>query len=63
MFNPDRFSLDKPVPTETTEDFNYLPFGGGRRKCIGAAPAVAGSLHSCTGMGVDGPLLDYTACL
>ena len=36
-FNPDRFSVDKPVPTETTEDFNYLPFGGGRRKCIGAA--------------------------
>ena len=34
-FNPDRFPLDKPLPSEVTEDFNYLPFGGGRRKCIG----------------------------
>jgi cytochrome P450 len=40
-FDPDRFSLDKPVPNETTENFNYLPFGGGRRKCIGAHKAAA----------------------
>jgi beta-ring hydroxylase len=35
-FNPDRFPLDGPIPNEVTEAFNYLPFGGGKRKCIGA---------------------------
>ena len=34
-FNPDRFPVDKPIPNEVTEDFKYLPFGGGKRKCIG----------------------------
>ena len=34
-FDPDRFSVEGPVPNEITENFNYLPFGGGRRKCIG----------------------------
>ena len=34
-FNPDRFSMEGPMPNEVTEDFKYLPFGGGRRKCIG----------------------------
>lgn len=35
-FNPDRFGpLDGPIPNEITEGFSYLPFGGGRRKCIG----------------------------
>ncbi len=37
-FDPDRFSMEGPVPSETTENFNYLPFGGGRRKCIGTPP-------------------------
>lgn len=35
-FDPHRFPLDQPVPNEVTNNFAYLPFGGGRRKCIGA---------------------------
>jgi len=35
-FKPERFGpLDGPIPNEITTDFSYLPFGGGRRKCIG----------------------------
>ena len=33
-FNPDRFLTFKPAPWE------WLPFGGGLRRCIGAAFAV-----------------------
>ncbi|EIE27810.1 cytochrome P450 [Coccomyxa subellipsoidea C-169] len=45
-FDPDRFSLEGPVPNETTENFNYLPFGGGRRKCIGDQFALFESLSA-----------------
>lgn len=24
------------MPNETTHDYRYMPFGGGKRKCIGA---------------------------
>eukprot|EP00798_Chlamydomonas_sp_ICE-L_P019303 gene19303-25951_t len=34
-FRPERFPVDSPIPNEITENFAYLPFGGGRRKCIG----------------------------
>lgn len=34
-FIPERFPLDAPMPNEITEEFRYLPFGGGKRKCIG----------------------------
>lgn len=34
-FDPTRFDLSQGVPNETTHNFAYLPFGGGRRKCIG----------------------------
>jgi beta-ring hydroxylase len=35
-FDPGRFGpLDAPVPNEFTEDYRFLPFGGGQRKCIG----------------------------
>ncbi|KAG2483949.1 hypothetical protein HYH03_017195 [Edaphochlamys debaryana] len=35
-FKPERFGpIEGPIPNEVTESFSYLPFGGGRRKCIG----------------------------
>lgn len=35
VFDPERFNVKGPIPNETTENYRYLPFGGGRRKCIG----------------------------
>lgn len=43
-FNPDRFPLDEPMPNEKNQDFKYLPFGGGRRKCIGEQFALFESI-------------------
>ncbi|XP_024376898.1 protein LUTEIN DEFICIENT 5, chloroplastic [Physcomitrium patens] len=34
-FLPERFPLDGPDPTESNQNFRYLPFGGGPRKCLG----------------------------
>jgi len=34
-FDPDRFPLDERMPNEVTQNYAYLPFGGGQRKCVG----------------------------
>jgi cytochrome P450 len=41
--NPERFDPERFSPDQTTARprFSYLPFGGGRRICIGAAFAIA----------------------
>lgn len=34
-FIPERWPLDGPDPTEVNQNYRYLPFGGGQRKCLG----------------------------
>lgn len=34
-FWPERWGVDGPDPNELTENFSYLPFGAGPRKCVG----------------------------
>lgn len=41
-FKPERFPVDQPVPNEATHEFKYLPFGGGKRKCIGESRQQGG---------------------
>ena len=43
-FIPERFPVDGKAPDEYTEDFAYLPFGGGQRKCIGDQFAIFESI-------------------
>ena len=44
-FDPGRFGpLDAPIPNEFTENYRYLPLGGGLRKCIGDQFALLESI-------------------
>jgi len=45
-FKPERFPIDQRMPDEYTEDYAYLPFGGGQRKCVGDQFAIFESIVS-----------------
>ena len=45
-FKPERFPITGPMPNEYTEDYAYLPFGGGQRKCVGDQFAMFESIVS-----------------
>ena len=45
-FKPERVPIDAPMPNEYTEEYAYLPFGGGQRKCVGDQFAMFESIVS-----------------
>lgn len=59
VFDLGRFGpLDGSTPSEVTTNFAYLPFGGGRRKCVGDQFAL---LEAVTGLAVLLRRFDFEA--
>lgn len=49
-FIPERFSMDGPLPNETSTDFKFIPFSGGPRKCIGDQFAMMEAVIALAGI-------------